>query len=174
MPNIREIPETAGIYGACDQGNIYRLVKYNNSKDAALKPSVVAGYLSVSICINNKSKRMLVHRLVCSAFHGLPDGMCVNHKNGNKFDNRPENLEACTHTENNRHMVDVLRKWNRLLTKLTTEQVIEIRRLKEKGLSLSQIAKMYGVTKSNISCICRGVTWRFVGEEPLPPPARRA
>lgn len=37
-------------------------------------------------------------------FHGLPDvGMTVNHINGNWNDNRPENLEWLTNTENQRH-----------------------------------------------------------------------
>lgn len=42
-----------------------------------------------------------VHRLVCLAWHGVcPEGMECSHKNGNKQDNRPENLEYQTHKMN--------------------------------------------------------------------------
>ena len=59
------------------------------------------GYARVQI----HKKHYSVHRLVASAF-GLPrlKGQdFVNHKNKHKGDNRPENLEWCTHSENIRH-----------------------------------------------------------------------
>jgi len=71
------------------------------------------GYLRTTI--NDKPKG--IHRLVCLAFHGLPkdEKLCVNHKNGIKTDNRPENLEWVSWSENERHSYDVLNKtvWNK-------------------------------------------------------------
>lgn len=55
--------------------------------------------------------RCAVHRLVCEAFHGKPDSkMDVNHKNGVKDDNRPENLEWCSRSENLLHKIHVLKR----------------------------------------------------------------
>ena len=49
------------------------------------------------------------HRLVWRHFHGpIPDGMTINHKNGKKQDNRPENLEVMTYAEQTKHAIDVL------------------------------------------------------------------
>lgn len=53
-----------------------------------------------------------VHRVVALAFIGEPPGprqdYQVNHKNGDTKDNRPENLEWCTNSQNHKHAYDVL------------------------------------------------------------------
>lgn len=46
-----------------------------------------------------------VHRLVLAAYVGLSDGHC-NHINGIKQDNRLENLEYCSHSDNIKHAYD--------------------------------------------------------------------
>lgn len=62
------------------------------------------GYEVISIRGNVKKR---VHHLVCLSFHGVPpnDGKVyiANHKNGNKLDNTPENLEWLTYSGNALH-----------------------------------------------------------------------
>ena len=65
------------------------------------------GYVNCSIVFEKlKSKTVKVHRLVAESF--LPNKLNkpqVNHKNGIKSDNRVENLEWCTASENQIHSV---------------------------------------------------------------------
>lgn len=68
------------------------------------------GYLQVQALDRRKH---LVHRLVASAFvDGFRTGLVVNHKNGDRADNRSENLEWVTRSENERHSYRVLGKVN--------------------------------------------------------------
>lgn len=75
-------------------------------KPFVLKPgSIPSGHLTVALSTGNgKPKSMYVHRLVALAFTDNPDGKpIVNHKNGNPKDNRVENLEWATPSENVGH-----------------------------------------------------------------------
>ena len=66
-----------------------------------------SGYLGLKIL----GKGTTVHACVASAFHGARPApkRVVNHKNGNKLDNRADNLEWITAEDNMRHARDVLR-----------------------------------------------------------------
>lgn len=72
-----------------------------------LSPAVGrAGYQQI---IGTKKKFYHVHRLVAKEFvPGFAENLVVNHKNGIRADNRPENLEWITHSENLRHGYRVL------------------------------------------------------------------
>lgn len=73
------------------------------------------GYKIVKLYKNDKKKYTYsVHRLVAEAFLEKPSyAECVNHKNGNKLDNRVENLEWCTYSYNNKEAFKLnLRKTN--------------------------------------------------------------
>lgn len=61
------------------------------------------GYLTVTLCRDNRLMTRYVHRLVAEAFHGPPNGLHVNHKDGDKANNGAENLEWVTPRENNHH-----------------------------------------------------------------------
>lgn len=62
------------------------------------------GYMRVEISRQGKQKRFAVHRLVASAFIPNPDGKPqVNHIDSNRSNNRVENLEWVTASENSIH-----------------------------------------------------------------------
>lgn len=62
-----------------------------------------AGYVKADLWANGQRKQTTVHRLVAEAFLGPAEGREVNHKNGNKQDNRVSNLEWCSRSDNVNH-----------------------------------------------------------------------
>lgn len=101
----KEIKETNGIYYVSNLGNVKKIGGKqfrNNGKNLKLQ-EINTGYLIVKMYYNNKHTQKLVHKLVIEAFCGKKDGYDVNHKNGNKHDNRLHNLEYCTRKENMEH-----------------------------------------------------------------------
>ena len=68
------------------------------------------GYAVINISINGKPKGLTVHNAVAHTFleNDYQEGLQVNHKDGNKLNNKLDNLEWVTQTENMRHAVDVL------------------------------------------------------------------
>lgn len=70
----------------------------------ALKPLRTNGYLHVVLSVGGRKRREAIHVLVAERFLGpRPLGHVVNHKNGNRADNRAENLEWVTQSENVEH-----------------------------------------------------------------------
>ena len=98
-----EVPYTR--YEVSNQGRVR-----NAHTDQVLRPRIIKeGYLIVDLYYKGQRKTCYVHNLVATAFvEGWREGLEVNHKNGVKTDNRAENLEWVTASENRQHASDVL------------------------------------------------------------------
>ena len=84
-------------------------VVYNNNTGRELKLDKSTGYSRVKLSFLNEKKTYLVHRMVADVFIDKVDGKdMINHINGDKLDNRVENLEWVTNQENMIHARDVL------------------------------------------------------------------
>jgi hypothetical protein len=118
-------------------------------KEKILKPDIVKGYHRYTLSNNNIQKRFVVHRLV--AFHFIENKEnkpCVNHKDGNKFNNCVDNLEWVTYSENERHSYDFLNKVSSQ-RKLSIDNAIDIFNNAKKGPkgNVVEFMNKYGVTR---------------------------
>jgi len=81
------------------------------SKD--INPFVASnGYLAVDLTAESggKKKRAYIHRLIYNHFVSeIPKGMVINHKDMNKLNNSPDNLECVTQRDNVRHYFNHIR-----------------------------------------------------------------
>lgn len=64
------------------------------------------GYVAITLRTNNGCRKMfMIHRLVAQTFIGSVHGMDVNHIDGNRKNNRLDNIEIVTRWGNNNHAI---------------------------------------------------------------------
>jgi hypothetical protein len=107
-----------------------------------------------------------VHVLVAEAFHGPKPGpeYVVMHLNHNRLDNRAENLQWGTWSENSRATVEAGRRPKPSSPRrfLTPEIVRDIKRRLRAGEKQYRIAADYGFPHQTISSIKTGKAWKHV------------
>jgi len=131
---------------------------------------LACGYWAVNFYENGRIKAMLVHRLIALAFAGNPPTPAyqVNHKDGDKANNRADNLEWVTASGNKNHSLRVLKRgrcFNDAFwagRKLNEDQVRGMRARCEAGESQSSVAADYGVLRETVSRIVNRKSWSWL------------
>ena len=159
-------------YEVSDTG-IVRRISYSDTANASkyelpfyLKPHKDKdGYLRYSLSKNGKIRGIFAHRLVASAFIDNPLGKSqINHKNGIKDDNRVENLEWSTASENIQHRIHVLH-----VSLRNNKRSMQVTQFDKEGKiiavfpSAKEASRQTGFSQSHISECCRGVSAQYKG-----------
>ena len=156
----KDIPNYEGMYQVSNLGRVKSL-KFG--KERILKGSSAREYRLISLCKDQSTKLRYVHRIVMLAFVGKSD-LEVNHKNGIKTDNRLENLEYCTRSENIKHAFDtglIPKGEDRSQSKLTRAKAKKIK-YEYKGWKLKDIAVIYKITPQMVGEIRSGKKWKYI------------
>ena len=103
----RDIPGYNGEYKISNFGRVLSLKGSRERIRPSFKNS--RGYSVISLSKNGVHKTFKIHRLVAESFIQNPEKLSeINHIDGNKQNNRAENLEWVTRKENIRHSIEVL------------------------------------------------------------------
>lgn len=172
----RAVAGYEGVYSVSDKGLVRRDAPGKGARPGKLLRLVrhTYGYPRVTLVANGIQRKYFVHHLVAEAFIGLrPHGACIHHRDNDKTNNTPDNLEWTTLAANTvyqrrdglvRHVwggnVPPPRRGEaNNLAKLTEAHVREIRASHELGYVL---AERFGISRAGISAIRTGRTWKHL------------
>lgn len=174
--NVKTIPGFPN-YAISKDGRVWskpRKSKQNHSiGDRVLKGIFnTGGYLRVDLCQESIKCSRLIHRLILESWIGpCPEGMEACHNNGNRTDNRLENLRWDTHSNNLydsvKHGTHVdSRGGNHGASKLHEEEVRQIVNIYNQGeITQQKLANIFGVARSTIQNIIEKRNWGWLWKE---------
>lgn len=149
-------------YEVSNQGRIKRkeITLHNRTLSEKILTNTITsdGYFKVGVKINNIQKDKRVHQLVGITWLDNPNQYKeINHINGNKLDNRVENLEWCNSSQNQFHAINNHLQPNRVKNyegKLTKEQRDKIKSEYKLGnITQRELGEKYKVSHSVINAI---------------------
>lgn len=123
------------------------------------------GYQSVTLSQDDCKETKLLHRLMAIAFIPNPNNLpVINHKNHIRNDNRLENFEWCTQSENILYSANNGRHCGNIIgtSVLNEDNIIKIFSLYANGMSQIKIGKIFGVKDNTINGVLQRKTWKHI------------
>ena len=169
------IPGYEGFYEVSSEGRVRSCDRSHTHVDARVgsmtrsrKSQIISTrmgvnkYAGANLCKHGATRRFMVHALVCLAFHGpRPDGQEVRHLDGDRSNNRLDNLCYGTKAENEADR----KKHGRTLSgdrhpwfKYGDDVVAAVVALRQAGLFYYEIASETGVSTSQAFNICKAAS----------------
>lgn len=138
-----------GVIAVHSDGSIWKIRNLNTTplaKPRRLETKRGKGYLQIKVCIDKGQFAVWAHRLVWTVIHGpIPPGLEPNHRDGDKTNNHPENLELVTRGENHMH---AYRTGLRHRTNYAADMSQEAKALRARNLSYSAIARALSISQT--------------------------
>ena len=162
-------------YSISNFGNL----KNNKTNRLRVQSKDSSGYACCTLSLKGKTYTKSIHRLVAEAFIPNPDLFKeVNHRNGNKLDNRVENIEWCSRSHNLKHSYRVLNRVPPMLGRLAEKnpRSIPVLQFTKEGdfikehTNLRNAGRSVNTSGDNISRACKlkhkfsyskGFIWKF-------------
>lgn len=171
------MPEFDGLYEASDQGRVRsldRTIEVNGrwgTMQRKLVGAVLAplrhtgGYARVMLWKDGAAHQTYVHKVVMEAFVGRrPAGSQVAHANGNKQDNRLDNLRWATPAENqaDRELHGTGRVGVKRRTRAVGRAMADVIRTTHArtGLSITKLAKQLHLPRTTVADVVNKRTWK--------------
>ena len=158
----------------CRVKSLGRFVKYGETSRKYLKEKVIKlitdtrGYYNINFYKNGKIKHFHVHRLVAQAFlpANFENKRTINHKDGNKINNVPSNLEWATDLENVTHALETglskVKGEYSGMAKLTNEDIFKIRELYNNKAHYKEIAIIFNINTRTVYKIINKERWGHI------------
>lgn len=165
----RPIPQLENAYAVSNHGRIRRCdgSPFSRNNGAPLATMFDRdGYVCTQISLHNKGKMIRNHKFVMLLFVGPPPPRHeINHRDGNKSNNRLDNLEYITSKENLAHAAHLglkARGERQGSSKLTSKDVFDIRALAAQGIYQNRIAEQFEISTSQCCAIVNRRSWRHL------------
>lgn len=161
----KDVKDYEGLYQVSNYGNVKRIKDnyiFKQNKNSR-------GYRIITFTKNKKEKSVSVHRIVAETFISNPNNLSqINHIDGDKMNNKVDNLEWCTQSENMKHAYK------------TGLEIKKGKKVKQYDLEgnyiktwnkMNEAEKEMNITHGKISQVCRGkqktaygYIWRYCDE----------
>lgn len=146
-----------GLYEVSNLGQVRSLPRKNVKGGIKSPTETKWGYLICPLWKNGKAKHCSVHRLVAEAFIPNPENKpTVNHIDCNRKNNRADNLEWATQSENVRHSVKLGHYAESGAESKPVFQIERTGQFQNKFRSINEAARITGVSQQSISMCCNG------------------
>lgn len=173
----RDITGYEGLYQVSNWGRVKTMARLHREdrpymkQERLMKPPVNnVGYPQVCLYKDKKGVIHSVHRLVATAFlERKPEHRVINHIDGNKQNNRIDNLEWCTYGHNQSHairtgLIKIVSGEDTYNAKITNLERLSIPTMYGEGMTQREIAIIMGIGQQNVSKIVAKAKSRLLPE----------